>query len=88
MCAVRIIGFGLCLLAVLLFMSEEKEKVEEILKPYQGLAATEELKKKIWDVLQKAKYEGRITIPFKVVSRKDIYKKYPDCIEIILDTKV
>ena len=67
---------------------EEKEKVEEILKPYQGLAATEELKKKIWDDLQKAKYEGRITIPFKVVSRKDIYKKYPDCIEIILDTKV
>ncbi|MEC7839027.1 MAG: hypothetical protein VX777_03190 [Chlamydiota bacterium] len=66
----------------------EHEKVEEILREFKGEPVTEELKKRIWDKLQMAKHQGIITIPFKVVMRRDRYKKYPDRVEVILDTKV
>ncbi len=67
---------------------DQKEKIEEILKKFKGLRPDEELKKKIWDELQNAKYLGIITVPFKVVLRKGAEGKYPDCIEVIVDTKV
>lgn len=66
----------------------EKNKIEAILSKYKNEPVNDELKKKIWDDLQKAKFEGEITIPFKVVIRKDPQKKFFDFVEVILDTKV
>ncbi len=68
--------------------NEQQELVQSLLRKYKKEAATEELKKKIWDELQKEKYLGRLTIPFKVVLRRDPTGKFPDYIEVILDTKV
>lgn len=67
---------------------QQQEKVENILKKHKKEEVTEELKKRIWDDLQEAKNSGEITIPFKVVMRRDAYNKYPPYIEVILDTKV
>lgn len=67
---------------------KEKAYIESLLKKYRHEPVTEELKGKIWDELQMEKYHGRITIPFKVVLRRDSFKKFPSYIEVILDTKV
>ncbi len=66
----------------------EQEYIEKILSKYRSETASPELKKKIWDELQHEKHLGNITIPFKVVYRHDAYGKYPDAIEVILDTKL
>lgn len=66
----------------------EQGYINNLLKKFNGEPVTEELKKKIWDELQMEKSQGRITIPFKVVMRRDVYKKFPDYVEVILDTKV
>lgn len=68
--------------------NREQEYIKSLLKKYRGIAVNEELKKKIWDELQLEKYHGRIKIPFKVVMRHDSTHKFPDYIEVILDTKV
>lgn len=68
--------------------SREQAYIDNLLKKYRKEPATEELKAKIWDELQMEKYKGNVTIPFKVVLHRDTLKKYPDYIEIILDTKV
>lgn len=68
--------------------SQEQEYISHLLKKYRNEPVSEELKAKIWDELQMEKYTGKIKIPFKVVLRHDAHKRYPDCIEIILDTKV
>lgn len=67
---------------------QEQAYIQNLLKKYRHEPVTEELKAKIWDELQMEKYHGRINIPFKVVMRRDALRKYPDCIEVILDTKV
>lgn len=66
----------------------QQKIVEEIVSKYKDEPVDDDLKKKIWDDLQQAKHEGRVTMPFKVVTRRDIYGKYPEYIEVILDTKV
>jgi hypothetical protein len=66
----------------------QQEYIQNLLKKYRGEAVNEELKKKIWDELQMEKHFGRVTIPFKVVLRRDSYGKFPDYVEVILDTKV
>ncbi len=66
----------------------EAEYVKKVLNKYRHEKADEELKKKIWDDLQHEKYEGRLSIPFKVVLRRDEYGRYPDMVEVILDTKL
>jgi len=66
----------------------EQEYISQILKKYKNHPVNEETQSKIWDELQMEKYHGRLSIPFKVVMRKDANKKYPDYIEVILDTKV
>lgn len=71
-----------------IFRRKEQDYIKKLLKKYRNEAVTDELKAKIWDELQMEKYHGRITIPFKVVMRRDSSKKFPDYIEIILDTKV
>jgi hypothetical protein len=71
-----------------IFADREQEYIQKILAKYKKEPVTEELKKKIWDELQQEKFLGRISIPFKVVLRRDSYNKYPPYIEIILDTKL
>lgn len=68
--------------------NQEQNYINNILKKYRKLPANEELKQKIWEELQQEKYLGKITIPFKIALRKDPSRKFPDFIEIILDTKV
>jgi hypothetical protein len=68
--------------------NQEQDYINSILKKYRNTPATEELKQKIWEELQHEKHLGKITIPFKIALRKDPSKKFPDFIEIILDTKV
>ncbi len=67
---------------------QEQQAIENLLKKYRNDPPTEDLKKKIWEELMMEKYLGRITIPFKVVLRKDPEGKFPNHIEVILDTKV
>lgn len=67
---------------------KEQEYIQKLLKKYAKNPVTDELKSKIWDELQMEKYKGNITIPFKIAMRRDTQKKYPDFIEIIIDTKV
>jgi hypothetical protein len=66
----------------------QQAHINNLLKKYENEPVNEDLKKKIWDDLQMEKYYGRITIPFKVILKRDINGLYPDYIEVILDTKV
>lgn len=70
------------------YRNQEQIYIQELLRKYENEPATEELKKKVWDELQMEKYHGRITIPFKVVINRDATRKFPEYIEVILDTKV
>lgn len=67
---------------------QEQEYIKKLLSKYQQEPVSDELKKKVWDDLQREKHLGRITIPFKLAVRRDPYGKFPDLIEVILDTKV
>lgn len=67
---------------------KEQEYIKKLLQKYRHEPVTDELKKKVWDELQMEKYRGTVTIPFKLAVRRDPYGKYPDLIEVILDTKV
>lgn len=67
---------------------QQQEYIKNLLKKYRGQPVTEELKKKVWDELQMQKHLGLVTIPFKMTTRRDPYGKFPDVIEVILDTKV
>jgi len=67
---------------------QEHEYIQKILGKYKNEAVSEDLKAKIWDELQMEKYKGNITIPFKVLIHRDMAKKFPDYVEVILDTKV
>lgn len=67
---------------------KQQEYIQKLLQKYQGMPVSEELKKKVWDELQMEKHLGNVTIPFKMAVRRDPYGKFPDIIEIILDTKV
>jgi hypothetical protein len=67
---------------------QQQEYIRSLLKKFQNEAVSEELKKKVWEELQKEKHLGKVTIPFKLAVRRDPYGKFPDSIEVILDTKV
>lgn len=66
----------------------EQEHIKQLLKKYQNEPVSDDLKKKVWDELQMEKHLGRVTIPLKMAVRRDPYGKFPDLIEVILDTKV
>lgn len=66
----------------------EQAYIQNLLKKYKKERVTDDLRKKIWDEMQMEKHLGKITIPFKVVTRRDPSGKFPDFIEVILDTKV
>lgn len=67
---------------------KEQEYIQRLLSKYQHEIVSDDLKKRVWDELQREKYLGRITIPFKLAVRRDPYGNFPDAIEVILDTKV
>jgi DNA-directed RNA polymerase subunit N (RpoN/RPB10) len=71
-----------------IYADKEQAYIEKLLLKYKNEVANEELKKKIFDELQMERYHGRLKIPFKISLRKDIYGKYPDYVEVILDTKL
>ncbi|MBA3815255.1 MAG: hypothetical protein H0X29_01800 [Parachlamydiaceae bacterium] len=66
----------------------EQQYIQQLLSKYQHEPVSDELKKKVWDDLQREKHLGRVTIPFRLGVRRDPYGKFPDVIEVILDTKV
>ena len=68
--------------------NREQDYIDKILAQYKNEPVSEELKKKIWDALQMEKHLGNINIPFRVVIRRDPSGKFPEFVEIILDTKV
>ena len=67
---------------------QQQEYIKALLQKYQNEPVSDALKKKVWDELQMEKYRGKVSIPFKIGVRRDPYGKFPDCIEVILDTKV
>ncbi|SCA62418.1 Uncharacterized protein SCG7086_AA_00280 [Chlamydiales bacterium SCGC AG-110-P3] len=66
----------------------EQEYIHQLLEKYRGQPVSDDLKKQVWNELQNEKHLGNVTIPFKVTSRIDPSGQYPDCIEVILDSKV
>lgn len=66
----------------------ESDYIKQILKKYKNERVDEDLRKKIWEELQYEKHLGNISIPFKVVIRRDEYGRYPEFVEVILDTKL
>ena len=66
----------------------EQAYIQHLLKKYKNEPVTDDLRKKIWDEMQMEKHLGNITISFKVVTRRDPSGKFPDFVEVILDTKV
>lgn len=71
-----------------IYRHRQEKFIKELLKKFEGKEASDELKKAVWDALQAEKAKGNITIPFKIAVRRDPYRKFPDKIEVILDTKV
>lgn len=67
---------------------KEQEYIQNFLKKYKDEPVSDILHQKIWDELQMEKHLGNITIPFKVVARKDPSGLFPEYIEVILDTKL
>lgn len=68
--------------------NREQEYIENLMKKYKNEPVNDALKQKVWDELQQEKFLGNITIPFKIATRIDPSGKFPDYIEVILDTKV
>jgi hypothetical protein len=66
----------------------EQEYIQSIVRKYKKEGASEETKKKVYEELMMAQFEGRINIPFEVKLIKDPYARYPDYIEVVLDTRV
>ena len=66
----------------------QQDYIQSILKKYKKEEANEETKKKVYEELMMAQYEGCVTIPFEVNLIKDPYERYPDYIEVALDTRV
>lgn len=67
---------------------KEEEYIKFLMQKYQDLPVDESLKQKVWEELQMEKHLGRVTMPFKLAIRKDPYGKFPNLLEVILDTKV
>ncbi|CRX39336.1 hypothetical protein [Estrella lausannensis] len=66
----------------------EHAQIEKILSKHKGKQADDQLKKEIYEELQDLKDKGTISIPFKVVLRKDPMARQAPYIEVILDTKL
>ncbi|MBA3956972.1 MAG: hypothetical protein H0X51_01060 [Parachlamydiaceae bacterium] len=67
---------------------KEQAYIKNLLKKYKNEPVNDALKQKIWDELQMEKHLGNLTIPFKVVMRRDASGVFPEFVEVILDSKV
>lgn len=67
---------------------QEQAFIRRLLQKYRNEKVNQDLKKQVYDDLSREKSLGNITIPFRVILKRDSYGKYPDVIEVILDTKV
>jgi hypothetical protein len=67
---------------------KQQEFIQQILHKYRNEKASEELKEKIYNDLFAEQHKGNITIPFKVLFKKDETGTHPPCIEVLLDTRV
>lgn len=67
---------------------DEQGRIQKLMEPYQNRPVTEELRKEVYEVLSTAKARGEISIPFRIVLQKDAYGRQPDCLKVILDTKL
>ncbi len=67
---------------------QEQEYIQTLIKRFKGLSATEELRAQVHDLLAEETAKGNLSIPFKVILRKDSSGKFPPSIEVILDTKL
>lgn len=67
---------------------DEEEKIDAILSKYKNEKATPELRDKIWNDIMTARHMGQISIPVKVHLKQDPENKFPDYIEVALDTRV
>ena len=66
----------------------QQEFIQQTLNKYQAEPPNEETKSKVYEELMMGKHHGKITIPFQVKLIKDPFKRYPDYIEVLLETKV
>jgi chorismate mutase len=66
----------------------EQQYIQKLLKPFKDRHADDQLKKEVWDLLVREKHLGRIKMPFKVILKQDSTGKFPDRVEVLLDTKV
>lgn len=66
----------------------EQEYIQKLLRKYQNEPFSDELKKKVWDDLAQEKHLGNITIPFNLDVIKDPTGKFPNLIQVVLDSKV
>jgi hypothetical protein len=71
-----------------ILVDREQIYIQSLLKKYRGRPVNDDLRKEIWDELQMEKHNGRVTVPFKIATRRDPKGKFPEYIEVILDTKV
>ncbi len=68
--------------------NDEQAKINKILSKYSLEPVSDDLRKKIYSELTRAKAEGIIKIPFKVIMRKHPTHAHRNFIEVVLDTKV
>ena len=68
--------------------SHESDHIKKVLKKYKNEPVGQKLKESVYNELHELKHQGVIKVPFKVVMRRDPEKKYPDYIEVILDTQL
>ena len=67
---------------------EEQMLVDAVIEKYRSDVVDGDVHKKVYHDLMMEKHKGNITIPFQVNLVKDPYSRYPDYIEVILETKV
>ncbi|MFT4554275.1 MAG: hypothetical protein ACI9S8_002925 [Chlamydiales bacterium] len=67
---------------------DQQRYIEKILEKYKLEPVTDELKQRIYDDLSRERYLGNITIPFKIIEKRDNSGVHHPYIEVLLDTRV
>ena len=67
---------------------QQQELVQHALDQFKGETVNEELQEKVYNHLSQLKFEGALTMPFKVVLQTDESGFREPYIEVLLETKV
>lgn len=67
---------------------QQQELVQEVLNKFHKRPVDEELKKDVYNELSQLKFEGKLTMPFKVIIQKDETGFREDYLDVLLETKV